>query len=212
MKNLPDRALILFQGDSITDAGRSRDDLSDLGRGYALMAAGWLGLRQPEQGLRFANRGVSGNRCADLVERWQADCLALRPDLLSIYIGINDTWRRFDSGLATSAAAFEASYRRLLEDTRRALPATHLVLIEPFVLPYPADRQAWRADLDPKIAVVRALALEFGAALVPLDGLFAQASARRGPDYWTGDGVHPTPAGHALIARAWLEAVGLNDF
>jgi acyl-CoA thioesterase I len=212
MISIPDSALILFQGDSITDAGRSREDLGDLGRGYALMAAGWLGLRYPEKNLRFTNRGISGNRCVDLVGRWQADCLDLRPDLVSIYIGVNDTWRRFDSGLVTSAAEFEGHYRKLLESTRRTLPNTQLVLVEPFVLPYPADRKAWREDLDPKITVVRALASEYGAALVPLDGLFAQAAARRGPAYWTSDGVHPTPAGHALIAQAWIEAVGLSDF
>lgn len=211
MISLSDHALILFQGDSITDAGRSREDLNDLGRGYALMTAAWLGQRWAEKGLRFVNRGVSGNRCADLVTRWQADCLDLRPDLVSIYIGINDTWRRYDSGSPTSAAEFEGHYRKLLGATRRALPAAQLVLVEPFVLPHPADRAAWREDLDPKIAVVRALALEFGAVLVPLDGLFAQAAARRGPAYWAGDGVHPTPAGHALIARAWMAAVGLAE-
>jgi acyl-CoA thioesterase I len=204
---IPKHALVLFQGDSITDAGRLRDAPEDLGRGYALMAAAQYGLRHAEQGVRFLNRGISGNRCRDLLARWQADCLDLRPDLVSIYIGINDTWRRFDQGLVTSAAEFEAQYRELLAQTRQALPAAGLVLVEPFVLPAPPDRVAWREDLDPKITAVRALAVEFGAALVPLDGLFAQAATRRPAPYWAADGVHPSPAGHALIARAWLDAV-----
>ena len=205
--NLPENALVLFQGDSITDAGRLRDVPEDLGRGYALMAAAQYSLRHPEHKVRFLNRGISGNRAADLVARWQADCLDLRPDLLSIYIGINDTWRRYDRGLLTTAAEFEDHYRQLLAAARRALPAVRLVLVEPFVLPVPADRTAWREDLDPKLAVVRALALEYRAALVPLDSLFAQAACRREPAFWAADGVHPSPAGHALIAQAWLEAV-----
>ncbi|MBN1933543.1 MAG: GDSL family lipase, partial [Anaerolineae bacterium] len=82
-----------------------------------------------------------------------------------------------------------------------------LVICEPFLLPVPDDRRAWRVDLDPKIAVARDLAREFGAIYVPLDGILAQASTRRAPAFWAADGVHPTPAGHALIAQAWLKAV-----
>jgi lysophospholipase L1-like esterase len=82
-----------------------------------------------------------------------------------------------------------------------------LILLEPFVLPVPVDRVRWREDLDPKIAVVRQLAREFHAILVPLDGIFAQASAQREPAFWAGDGVHPSNAGHALIAQSWLRAV-----
>lgn len=204
---IPDNAIILFQGDSITDAGRVRDVPEDLGRGYALMAAAQFDLRFPEKKARFLNRGIGGNRAVDLLARWQPDCLDLHPDVLSIYIGVNDTWRRYDQGLITTAAQFEDSYRRLLDAVRHNLPGTRLVLVEPFVLPVPADRAAWREDLDPKIGRVRKLALAYRAALVPLDGLFAQAACRREPAFWTVDGVHPTPAGHALIARAWLDAV-----
>jgi lysophospholipase L1-like esterase len=204
---IPEGALVLFQGDSITDAGWLRETPTNLGRGYAMMAAAQYGLRYPERDVRFLNRGISGNRAADLLARWQTDCLDLRPDLLSIYIGINDTWRRYDQGWITTAAEFEGHYTRLLDAVCRELPATRLVLVEPFVLPVPEDRQAWREDLDPKIAVVRKLALAYRAALVPLDGLFAQAACRREPSFWAADGVHPSPAGHALIARAWLDAV-----
>ncbi|OKP82499.1 SGNH/GDSL hydrolase family protein [Paenibacillus sp. P32E] len=199
--------IILFQGDSITDWGRNYEDPSSLGVGYALMIAARLGLLYPEKKLSFFNRGISGNRAADLQKRWDKDCLELKPTVVSIYIGINDTWRRFDSGEETTAAQFEASYRDLIERTLAATSAK-LVLVEPFVLPVPEDRKGWRQDLDPKIHVVRELAREYGAVLVPLDGLFAAASVKAESAFWAPDGVHPSPAGHALITDAWLRAVG----
>lgn len=199
--------IILFIGDSITDCGRNYADPGSLGVGYAMMAAARLGLQYPEQKLTFINRGISGNRAIDLQQRWDKDCLELNPTWVSIYIGINDTWRYYDSGQETTAAEFETIYRDLLERTSQNTGA-RLVLIEPFVLPVPEDRKGWRQDLDPKIHIVRELAREYGALLVPLDGLFAAASVKAEPAYWAGDGVHPTPAGHALIADAWLRTVG----
>jgi lysophospholipase L1-like esterase len=198
---------VLFQGDSITDCQRKKDQPGDLGRGYALMAAGLFQSKYPERNVKFLNRGISGNRVKDLEARWDEDCLELKPDVVSIYIGINDTWRRYDRNDPTSTEQFSAGYRRLLERTKAGLDA-RIVLVEPFVLPVPEDRKAWREDLDPKIQVVRELAREFGALLVPLDGLFAQASMRAEPASWAPDGVHPSPAGHALIAQAWLRAIG----
>ncbi|MFE5320106.1 SGNH/GDSL hydrolase family protein [Paenibacillus sp. NPDC056579] len=197
---------VLFQGDSITDAKRVREDGNDLGKGYALMAAAQFSSLYPEEQVTFLNRGISGNRVKDLQNRWQEDCLDLKPDVVSIYIGINDTWRRFDRNDPTSAEQYEEGYRDLLNRTRQL--DAKLVLIEPFVLPVPEDRKLWREDLDPKIHVVRELAREYGARLVSLDGLFAQASTKAPSAFWAPDGVHPSPAGHALIARAWLQAVG----
>ncbi|MBN1247012.1 MAG: SGNH/GDSL hydrolase family protein [Anaerolineae bacterium] len=200
-------ATVLFQGDSITDAGRSRQDDNDLGRGYPAMVAAWFSALYPEKRVRFINRGISGNRAKDLRERWQRDCLDLHPTLVSILIGINDTWRRYDSGDPTPVEHYEAAYRAVLEVTRDTLQA-QIMILEPFSLPIPEDRAAWRADLDPKIAVTRMLAREFGATLVPLDGLFAAAAAQREMGFWLPDGVHPSAAGHALIAQAWLRAAG----
>lgn len=199
--------VIVFIGDSITDCGRNYEDPSSLGVGYVLMAAARLGLQYPEQQLTVYNRGISGNRAVDLQRRWDKDCLELKPTWVSVYIGVNDTWRHMDSGQETTAAEFEASYRDLIERTKKSVDAK-LVLIEPFVLPVPEDRKTWRRDLDPKIHVVRGLAREYGALLVPLDGLFAAASMKAEPAFWAGDGVHPSPAGHALIAEAWLKTVG----
>ncbi|MFD0868834.1 SGNH/GDSL hydrolase family protein [Paenibacillus residui] len=201
--------VVLFQGDSITDTSRNRDNPNDLGKGYAMMAAGLFNSMFPEMGITFLNRGISGNRVKDLQGRWQEDCLDLKPTLVSIYIGINNTWRKFDRNDPTSAEDFEAGLRDLLVQTRDKLGAK-LMLIEPFVLPVPEDRKSWRTDLDPKIHIVRELAREFKAVLVPLDGLFAQASTRANAAFWAPDGVHPSPAGHALIAGAWLQAAGVQ--
>lgn len=200
-------ALVLFQGDSITNAFRSDEDPNDLGRGYALMVGGWLGSLFPEKQLRFLNRGVSGNTVKDLLARWEQDCLDLKPTWVSILIGINDTARHFRSDRPISPQEFEDTYREILSTTRDALQA-RLVLCEPFLLPFHDDYPAWRKELNPKIEVVRGLAREFGAVLVPLDGLFSQACTRQSPDYWSWDGVHLRPAGHAIVARAWLRAVG----
>jgi Lysophospholipase L1 and related esterases len=197
---------VLFQGDSITDTGRDRQNPEDLGSGYAMLAAAWFQALYPERNVHFVNRGIGGNRVEDLLERWQADCLDIRPTWISVLIGINDTWRRYDSNDPTSAQEYEDSYRTLLERTRKTLNA-RLILCEPFVLPVPADRIKWREDLDAKIAVVRRLALEYHAIYVPFDGLFAQAATQREPAFWAADGVHPSAAGHALMAQAWLRAV-----
>ncbi|WP_169082407.1 SGNH/GDSL hydrolase family protein [Paenibacillus sp. PL91] len=205
--NIQPGDIVLFQGDSITDTGRNRDNPSDLGRGYASMTAALFGSVYPERQVTFLNRGISGNRVRDLQARWQEDCVALQPSVVSIYIGINDCWRRYDRNDPTSAEQFERQYRDLLSRTKAELDA-RLIMIEPFVLPVPEDRKGWREDLDPKINVVRELAREFGAWLVPLDGLFAQASMTAPSSYWAPDGVHPSLAGHALIAKAWLQTVG----
>ncbi len=200
-------ATVLFQGDSITDAGRSRENDEDLGRGYAAMVAAWFSARYPGHSVRFLNRGISGNRTGDLLARWKEDYLDLYPTWVSILIGINDTWRRYDAGDPTPTDVFEANYRALLSMTADVV-GSHIIILEPFLLPIPPDRAAWREDLGPKIAVVRALAREFNTLFVPLDGLFAAAATQREMAFWLPDGVHPTPAGHALIAQAWLQAVG----
>ncbi len=199
---IADNSVVLFQGDSITDAGRL-ESLDGMGFGYANLAAAWFSALYPEKRVRFINRGISGNRVVDLAQRWQTDCLDLKPDWVSILIGINDTWRRYDSGDPTSVDEYESGYRALL----RQITGARLILCEPFVLPVPPDRVTWREDLDPKIDAVRRLAREFNAIYVPFDGLFAQASTQAAPEFWADDGVHPSMPGHALMAQAWLRAV-----
>jgi len=203
---IENNAIVLFQGDSVTDSGRNYDNDEQLGAGYAALAAAWFSALHPEKRVRFLNRGINGNRVKDLRARWQKDCLNLKPTWVSILIGINNTWRRYDSNDPTSTDAFESDYRDILQQTKRL--GARLILCEPFVLPVPADRKTWRVDLDPKLDVVRRLAREFQAIRLPFDGIFARAMARREPEFWAADGVHPSAAGHALMAQTWLEAVG----
>ncbi|MFY9177923.1 MAG: SGNH/GDSL hydrolase family protein [Caldicoprobacterales bacterium] len=201
-----ENAVILFQGDSITDCGRSRENDKDLGTGYANFISAYLNATYPEKRLNFINRGISGNRVVDLLNRWDDDCIDLKPDLVSILIGINDCWRRYDSNDPTSVEDFEKNYRKILTQIKENLDA-QIVLCEPFVLPVPEDRKQWREDLDPKIQVVRNLSLEFNTFYVPFDGIFASACTRREPAFWAEDGVHPTQAGHVLMAKAWLKVL-----
>ncbi|MCX7045682.1 MAG: SGNH/GDSL hydrolase family protein [Candidatus Sumerlaeota bacterium] len=201
-----DNAVVLFQGDSITDCGRDRAVPSGLGAGYAMMVASWFSASYPCKRVTFLNRGISGDRVKDLRARWRKDCLDLKPAWVSIMIGINDTWRRYDRNDPTPATAYERDYRDILTQARDEAGA-RIVMLEPFVLPVPQDREAWREDLDPKIDAARRLAREFGAIYIPLDGLFAAASTQREPAFWAADGVHPSQAGHAFIAQQWLKAV-----
>ncbi|MCX7015092.1 MAG: SGNH/GDSL hydrolase family protein [Candidatus Sumerlaeota bacterium] len=167
-----------------------------------------LGAKYPRMNWRFENRGVGGNRVSDLLARWEEDCIALKPGVVSILIGINDTWRAFDRNTPRSTEEFEELYRKLLTLTRERA-TDRIVLMEPFVLPDPPDRAAWRPDLDPKIQAARRLAREFDTQFVPLDGAFARASTLRPCKFWAADGVHPTSEGHALIAQEWMKALGL---
>ncbi|MFE9692130.1 SGNH/GDSL hydrolase family protein [Micromonospora sp. NPDC005806] len=199
---VPRGGRVLFIGDSITDAGRDRSCGADLGTGYAMMAGAWFTARHPGHRATFLNRGVSGDRVRDLRARWEQDCLALAPQVVSVLIGINDTWQRYTRDDPTNAADFARDYRHILEGTHRL--GARLVLVEPFLVPLDDEQRGWRADLDPKVEVVRKLAAEFDATLVAVDDLFQAAEVD--DRVWTRDGVHPTPFGHALIAQAWLRA------
>jgi acyl-CoA thioesterase-1 len=200
---IENNARIVFQGDSVTDTGRDREDPESLGTGYAMMAAAWFAACHPDKTPRFFNRGIGGDRVKDLRARWDEDCIRLEPTVVSILIGINDCWRRYDQNDPTTVTEFEEHYRFLL-DRLKERGVGKVILCEPFVLPVPDDRRRWREDLDPKIAVVRDLAREYQTLLLPLDGIFNSVSVYRPPRFWTPDGVHPSPAGHALIAREWL--------
>ncbi|MGY5453260.1 SGNH/GDSL hydrolase family protein [Agarivorans sp. MS3-6] len=202
--NPEDKITILFQGDSITDADRNKEDGFDLGHGYAMMAASMFISEQPERNIQFLNRGISGNRVIDLKNRWEEDCTALYPSVVSIFVGINDCWRRYDDNDPISIETFRNHYKDILLQVKDKTNAK-IIIVEPFVLPYPEDRIKWREDLDPKINVIRELAREFDAHLLPLDGIMNQASVYREPSFWAGDGVHPSYTGHMLIAKEWLK-------
>jgi len=199
---------VLFFGDSITDAGcREKHNHNDhLGTGYAAVVAAVLSARYPELALKFTNQGFSGNRICDLEKRFQADVIDAKPTVVSILTGINDTWHRFSRNLDSPLDQFQASYRRICTRIRQELGA-RLVVCEPFLLQVSPEQAGWRADLDPRIHAVRQMGAEFASAYVPLDGLFAAAACKRPAATWAADGVHPTFAGHGLIAEAWIQAV-----
>lgn len=191
---------ILFQGDSVTDCGRNRAKSADTGAGYVSRIAHAL----PDPGMEILNRGVAGDRVSDLEARWQADCLDLRPDVVSILIGINNVWRHFDSGEEHDLEVFEIDYQRLID--RIAPTARRVILMEPFLIPSAPDKEPMRPLVDATIQVIRTLARRNHLDLVPLDGLFTAACRHHPTRHWAEDGVHPSAAGHQLIADAWLDA------
>jgi lysophospholipase L1-like esterase len=196
---------LVFIGDSITEDGRRIDDPYDLGTGYVARVARQRAAAGADD--RVVNSGIGGNRAVDLAARWDRDCLAHDPDLVSIHVGINDTWRRYDGGEATSTDAFESVYRSLVMRSTDA--GARLVLIEPFLLALTPEQATWREDLDPKIDVVRELAREFDATLVEADVAFTRAALEGDPAELLWDGVHPTDAGRDLLARTWHETVAI---
>jgi lysophospholipase L1-like esterase len=204
---------MLFQGDSITDAGRDRkregnaNDARAMGRGYVFMAASRLLADHAGAGLKIYNRGISGNKVFQLAERWDEDCLALEPDLVSILIGVNDIWHKLNGRYDGTVEVYERDYRALLARTRRALPAVKLVVCEPFVLRCGAVNDEWFPDFDRYRAAARKVAGEFDATFVPFQSMFDRAVEQAPPEYWAADGVHPSIAGAQWMADTWLEAV-----
>lgn len=194
---------ILFAGDSVTDCGR-REDPRKLGDGYVNVIAAEVAQR----GIAVSNVGIGGDRVVDLQRRWAGDVLGSSANVLSILVGINDTWRRFDSNEPTTAEAFEQGYRELL--TQAAPHFELIVLVQPFLLPVTEDQQDWAQDLQDKQDAVARLAAEFGAALVPShERLTALAPHHGGNAALAHDGVHPTSLGHAELANIWLAAVNV---
>lgn len=203
-------ATILFVGDSITDGGRARkgsDYNHTMGQGYAFILAAQLGNRFAERNLTFINRGISGNRVPDLQPRWKTDVLDLKPDVLSILVGINDTTR---ANMVTTAEQFESGYDQLLADTLKTLPGVRIILCEPFVLPsgpYKAAFPAVRAEVQKRQDAVARLATKYKLPLVRFQQAYDDACKRAPAEHWCWDGIHPHYAGHALMADAWLQTV-----
>lgn len=195
---------ILFQGDSITDCYR-REDPEQIGQGYVRMTVSCLKAFYPELELTFLNRGISGDRVKGLKARWQEDCLDLKPDLLFILIGINDTWRRYDSADPTDTAVFEADYDFIIKQALNA--GIKIILMEPFLLPTTEQQKQWWEDLGGKQRAVHRLARKYHLPLIPLDGLFQAAAITQDPASLTPDGVHPGPAGMRLITQTILDTL-----
>jgi len=213
---IPNQYTIVFQGDSITDGGRGRteDQNHVLGHSYAYIIGAKLGQEWAERQPVIYNRGISGNRVSDLYARWNEDVISLQPNLLSILIGVNDAWRIVGELPTGATDRFARAYRHILEETKEVLPDTKLVLCEPFILNVGVVSENWSrwSELIASYQeTVRELAAEYGATFVPLQHLFHEANQRADAAYWLWDGVHPTAAGHHLIANQWLSVVIGNE-
>ena len=208
---------ILFQGDSITDAGRNREhpeSTEGMGCGYPLLIKSKLGCDRPGE-FECRNLGIGGNRVVDLYARILRDIVNLKPDVLSILIGVNDVWHGLNSDPnGVAAPKFERVYDWLVQETREALPAVRILIMEPFVLPGrgtqsaddPALWDTFSREVALRAQASRRIAEKHGAAFVPLQAKLDGAARLTPCDHWLGDGVHPTAAGHELIAREWMKA------
>lgn len=190
--------VILFNGDSTTDCGRIRAEEYSLS-GYSKIVSQTINMYMPEYGVQVYNRGISGNTSADLVERIEKELVAIKPTILSILIGINDTWRRYDSAKPTTTEQFSKNLTQIL--TIASKYVRKIILLEPFIIPTNPNINAFYEDLDPKIKVVRDLAAKFSCTLIPLDGIFAEASVASAPILYSQDGIHPTEKGNVLISQ-----------
>ena len=209
--DLPNGLRLLFQGDSITDAGRNRGHYyanqgNGMGGGYVYQIVAELLAAHPKSDLQCFNRGISGNKVYQLAERWDLDCLAIKPDVLSILIGVNDYWHMLNGRYEGTREIYEHDFRALLRETKDALPKVKIIICEPFAVEGgSAINEEWAAFEEYR-TTARALASEFGATFIPFHAMFAEALELAPASYWCPDGVHPSIAGAALMKHAWLKA------
>lgn len=210
---LSDNDTILFQGDSITDAGRNKTNTTPnsapmLGNGYAFLASGNLLMRNATKNLKIYNRGISGNKVYQLAERWDADCLQIKPNVLSIMIGVNDFWHTLTNGYMGTIETYRTDYRKLLDRTKQALPDVKLIIGEPFAVNgIKSVTDQWFPKFNEYRQAAREIADSYAAVFIPYQSVFDEAQKTAPGSYWTADGVHPTLAGANLMAEAWLKMV-----
>ena len=211
-----DEKIILFQGDSITDCRRDRnDEACYLGNGYPNMVTADISSKYPYS-YKFYNRGIGGNRSVDLYARIKCDIINLKPDYMSILIGINDCWHEYSQKNGVDAEKFEMVYGLIIEEVQKALPNIKIMILEPFVLPgfstenteeYPDRWNFFKNECTKRRWAAKKIADKYNLTYVPLQDVFNKANADAPANgYWLRDGVHPTPAGHELIKREWLKA------
>ena len=198
---------ILFQGDSITDAGRDKRNFRNMGNGYPKYAVELIKEAHPDTDFDFINLGISGNRTDQLFDRLYRDAIALEPDVISILIGINDVWHRHGGErIATTDAQIELNYRTILEELKAKTNAK-IMILSPYLLDC-EGKDAIRADLEKILPVIRKLADEYADVYVPLDKHFEEAlKTMPEPHYYSADGVHPNQNGAAFIGKLYAEAI-----
>ncbi len=205
--------VILFQGDSVTDSGRQRDNLQAnsaqaMGGGYALMAGGQLLQRAASKNLQIYNRGISGNKVFELAARWETDCIQLKPGILSILVGVNDFWHTLSSGYKGTIETYKGDYRKLIDRTLQQLPNLKLIIGEPYgVSGIKAVDNRWYPEFNAYREAAASLASEYKAVFIPYQKIYDMALQLAPGVYWTADGVHPSMAGCGLMAQAWLETI-----
>lgn len=208
-----DGEVVLLQGDSITDAGRERDkELANnpwsFGTGYANHIGAWLLEAMPAKNLSIYNRGISGNKVYQLAERWDKDCLDLKPDVLSILIGVNDYWHFRSGNYDGTPEIYETDFRKLLNRTMEVLPDMKLIICQPFILTGTrAVDESWVEPFSAYQSIAKKISDEFEATWVPFQAAFDKATEAAPATYWTEDGVHPSMAGAQLMANTWLESL-----
>ena len=198
---------IVFQGDSITDAGRDRRNYHHMGYGYPKFAVEQIRQAFPDVEFEFINQGISGNRTDQLFDRLYLDAIAFEPDIISILIGINDIWHRYGAGrVETTDAQIATNYRAILERLKAQTNAK-IVILAPFLLDS-EEKESWRPEVDSLLEIVRSLANEFADAYVPLDKLFEEAlKVQPEPQFYSADGVHPNDNGRAFIGKHYFNAI-----
>ncbi len=202
------RKMILFQGDSITDNGRSREDDTFIGKGYPLLVKSHMDYEFPGE-YDFVNRGISGNRIVDIYARIKKDIINVKPDVLSILVGVNDVWHEIDFQNGVDAKKYELIYRMLLEEILKALPDLKIMIMEPYVVKGCKTEVCWdyfRSEVQKRAEIAEKIAASFQLDFIPLQEKFDEVIKMQPSEYWTIDGVHPTIAGHELISREWLKA------
>lgn len=199
---------ILFQGDSITDCARNREDDRFMGRGYATNVAQSLGFDYPGE-YEFVNKGISGNRIVDLYARMKIDLINLKPDYMSVLIGINDVWHEIARENGVAAEKFEKIYDMLISEVLEELPNIKIMILEPYVLKGTATEENWETFYEETLkraAAAKRIAEKYNLKFIPLQDKFDEKCKLAPADYWVGDGVHPANPGHELIAREWMKA------
>lgn len=198
---------ILFQGDSITDAGRDRRNYHHLGNGYPKYAAELIKEAFPKADIEFINLGISGNRTDQLFDRLYKDAIELQPDIISILIGVNDIWHRGGAErIETTDEQIECNYRAIL-NRLKAQTNAKIVMSSPYLLD--TDNKDWiREGLKTVLPIIRKLADEYADLYIPLDEIFEEAlKTQPEPQFYSGDGVHPNANGAEFIGTEYFKAI-----
>lgn len=198
---------ILFQGDSITDGGRAKE-YESTGFGYPILVKGEVTFEFPNQYILY-NRGISGNRVVDLYARIKSDIINLKPDIMSILIGVNDIWAEIQYHNGVDVDKYFQIYSMMIEEIKKELPDVKIMIMEPFLLKASATELYWeefRSEVEKRAAKAKEIAEKYNLIFIPLQDKFDEAKKLASEDYWLYDGVHPTTAGHELIKREWMKA------